>query len=115
MPGGNRMGPEGRGPMTGRGLGLCAGNAAPGYAVYGRGYGRGMGFGRGAGWGRGMAYGGGFGRFRAYEQPIESSQAMPPEVERWNLERDAEYLREELSRAEARLKELNSGSEPKGE
>ncbi|UCE27820.1 MAG: DUF5320 domain-containing protein [Candidatus Coatesbacteria bacterium] len=49
MPGGDRTGPAGAGPMTGRGLGCCAGNAAPGYA-YGRG-----GFGGGG-------YGGGFRR-----------------------------------------------------
>jgi hypothetical protein len=48
MPGGDRTGPAGAGPMTGRGLGYCSGNTAPGYA-YGRG-----GFGGG--------YGGGFRR-----------------------------------------------------
>jgi len=30
MPGGDRTGPAGMGPMTGRAAGLCAGNAAPG-------------------------------------------------------------------------------------
>ena len=30
MPGGDRKGPMGEGPMTGRGLGLCAGNDTPG-------------------------------------------------------------------------------------
>ena len=39
MPGGDGTGPMGAGPMTGRGAGYCAGNAAPGYAspVPGRG------------------------------------------------------------------------------
>lgn len=36
MPGGDRTGPEGRGPMTGRRAGLCTGNRRPGFA--GRGY-----------------------------------------------------------------------------
>lgn len=48
MPAGNGTGPTGAGPMTGRGLGYCAGNNAPAYASgggFGRGMGRGMGFG----------------------------------------------------------------------
>lgn len=32
MPGGDRTGPDGMGPMTGRGAGFCAGFNAPGYA-----------------------------------------------------------------------------------
>ena len=49
MPRGDRTGPMGYGPMTGRGLGYCAGYASPGYTRswprYGMGWGRG--FGRG--------------------------------------------------------------------
>ncbi|MGB4046967.1 MAG: DUF5320 domain-containing protein, partial [Kiritimatiellia bacterium] len=41
MPRGDRTGPQGAGPMTGRGAGTCAGAATPGYA--GGGYGRGGG------------------------------------------------------------------------
>ena len=42
MPGGDRTGPGGAGPMTGRAAGYCAGYAAaPGYANPIRGYGRG--------------------------------------------------------------------------
>jgi hypothetical protein len=51
MPRGDRTGPAGAGPMTGRSAGFCAGYQAPGYAnsVGGRGFrGRGRGF-----WGRG--------------------------------------------------------------
>jgi hypothetical protein len=32
MPGGDRAGPEGKGPKTGRGAGYCSGNEEPGYA-----------------------------------------------------------------------------------
>lgn len=39
MPGFDRTGPMGQGPMTGRGLGPCGGGKA-----YGRGYGRGFGY-----------------------------------------------------------------------
>ena len=51
MPGFDRTGPDGRGPMTGRGLGYCAGNVQPGTMPYGRGLGRGN---RRMPWGRGM-------------------------------------------------------------
>lgn len=63
MPRGDKTGPEGLGPRSGRGLGYCSGYDSPGYAKgiprggrgLGRGYGRG--FGRGFGWGRGRRYG----------------------------------------------------------
>lgn len=76
MPAGNRQGPYGDGPMTGRGMGYCAGYDTPGFAAapagrmgggqwfgpgFGRGRGfRGYGFGRG-GLGRGFRYGVGYG------------------------------------------------------
>jgi hypothetical protein len=55
MPGGDRTGPTGGGPKTGRGMGYCTGNDRPG-----SGFGRGRGgfrrwwsgFGRGTGWRR---------------------------------------------------------------
>lgn len=49
MPGGDRTGPAGMGPMTGRGAGYCAGYQAPGYMNPGGGRGFGA-FGRGRGW-----------------------------------------------------------------
>jgi hypothetical protein len=49
MPGGDRTGPFGYGPMTGRGAGYCAGYRDPGYMNPA--YGRGRGFGGGGrGW-----------------------------------------------------------------
>jgi len=56
MPRGDRTGPDGFGPMTGRGFGFCSGFNSPGYTRgggFGRGYGRGFGRGRGF---RGMGY-----------------------------------------------------------
>jgi len=48
MPFGDGRGPAGAGPMTGRGLGRCAGYQTPGYTKsFGRGY---YGYGRGFGW-----------------------------------------------------------------
>jgi len=61
MPRGDRTGPGGMGPMTGRGLGYCTGNTTPGFAnsSYGRGgwFGRGLGLGwRRGGYGYRAAY-----------------------------------------------------------
>jgi hypothetical protein len=57
MPRGDKTGPSGAGPMTGRAAGYCAGYPVPGYMNprrgYGRGFGRGWGRGLGRGWGRG--------------------------------------------------------------
>ncbi|MCK4695414.1 MAG: DUF5320 domain-containing protein, partial [Candidatus Cloacimonetes bacterium] len=59
MPRGDRTGPSGMGPMTGRAAGYCAGYDVPGFANpvggrgrFGRGMGQGYGFGRG--YGRGL-------------------------------------------------------------
>jgi len=49
MPGGDRTGPVGMGPMTGRAAGFCAGFPVPGNATPGGG--RGMGMGRARGFG----------------------------------------------------------------
>lgn len=62
MPGGDRTGPEGGGPMTGRREGYCTGNDAPGYTSGTPGLARrGAGFRGGGGYGR-RARGGGGGR-----------------------------------------------------
>jgi Family of unknown function (DUF5320) len=52
MPGGDRTGPMGTGPGTGRGLGYCGGYDAPGFAnpVFDRGLGWRRGWGGGFGW-----------------------------------------------------------------
>lgn len=52
MPAGDGTGSTGVGPMTGRGMGYCAGNTTPGFASPMPGRGQGMGFGRGRGGGR---------------------------------------------------------------
>ncbi len=71
MPFGDGTGPRGLGPMTGRGMGYCAGFGRPGvynpvpgggYGGYGFGLARGWGRGMGVGWGRGMGVGWGRGR-----------------------------------------------------
>jgi hypothetical protein len=65
MPRGDRTGPGGFGPMTGRGSGYCAGYSMPGFVnpwIPGGGRGRNRGWGRGVGqgWGsrlRGRGFG----------------------------------------------------------
>lgn len=57
MPLGDRTGPTGMGPGTGRAIGYCQGFDSPGYN---RGPGRGMGRGGRSGYGRGMGRGQGF-------------------------------------------------------
>jgi len=65
MPRGDRTGPNGNGPMTGRRLGFCTGNDSPGFEMTpggffdrgGRAYGRGFGYGRGMGYRHGQQYG----------------------------------------------------------
>ena len=66
MPRGDRTGPWGFGPMTGRAAGYCAGYPTPGFMNpiprAGRGFGLGWGRGFGRGRGRGRGWSRGFGR-----------------------------------------------------
>jgi len=102
MPGGDRTGPMGAGPRTGRGLGYCSGNSQPGW-VYGPG--RGMGFGRGRGWGRGFW---GRGRWCWYGPYYPAPYSVPydEETEKKTLEAEANFLKNRLKELEQRLAEL---------
>ncbi len=119
MPWGDRTGPRGRGPMTGRGAGYCAGYDMPGYAnpIGGRGFGRG--FGRGWGRGRGFGRGFGWGRGRSFEYypdydypepyypgPAPVYQEPAPEEEKAYLENMVKGMEKELGDIKARIKEL---------
>lgn len=127
MPAGDRTGPWGGGPRTGRGLGYCSGYAAPGYMNpapgmgFGRGYGRGLGLGSGPGRGMGM----GRGRWSrhpgawGYPYPPVVPFGYPPGVgsyppvdEEAALTDEAKFLEAELDRITKRLAELKKG--PKG-
>jgi hypothetical protein len=109
MPGGDRKGPIGNGPMTGRAAGFCAGNQIPGYSNpdnfrYGRGYGFGRGFGRGLGrkyWGR-------RGTFfqRNFPEPYVSSDISKIE-EKSYLENTIKNLEKEINTLHERIKELS--------
>jgi hypothetical protein len=127
MPRGDRTGPMGMGPMTGRGAGYCAGYGVPGYANVAPGFGFGLGWGRG--WG-----GGGRGRrwrhwFHATGLPgwarfgyapawgplpagAYGPYAAPPapEQEAEYLRTQAEWLQEQLDAISQRIAELEQES-----
>lgn len=121
MPGGDRTGPAGMGPMTGRGAGYCAGYPAPGYANAG--FGRGFGRGRGGGWGRrnwfyatGLTgwqrgaygyppYGGGM----PYAPAFYRYATSPSKEDELNaLKGQAEYLKDSLEGIKKRMGELEA-------
>ncbi|MBD3258393.1 hypothetical protein GF377_08155 [candidate division GN15 bacterium] len=115
MPGGDRTGPFGAGPLTGRGAGYCRGNAVAGYASrFGRGYGR---AGRG-GYGRGNRY-----RYfatgvpgwardaRFYDPADDYAPSGPPSTqatrdELAHLTREAEHLKATLADLQTRIDAL---------
>jgi len=97
MPGGDRTGPMGMGPMTGRGSGNCAVLLPVGHTntMPGRGFARGRG-GRGLGRGfrRGMDY-----------SPVLSSQE-----EAKLLKTETSSMQNEINSINARIKELESAN-----
>ncbi len=119
MPGGDRTGPQGYGPMTGRGAGYCAGNGAPGYVnpVYG---GRGRGFGGGGrGW-RNMYYATGQpGWARGYAPyPAYPGAAYPgnftPEREVEALKSQTNFFQKQVEVLNERIRELEEIAARKG-
>ena len=116
MPFGDRTGPRGLGPMTGRAAGYCAGYPAPGHAnpAPGRGFGRGGG---GRGWGRGFGRGRGFGWGTWGVQPAypaygpASAASYSPEDEAAALKDQARYFEEALQDIKKRIEEIESSAE----
>jgi hypothetical protein len=99
MPRGDRSGPSGEGPKTGRGMGYCTGNEHPGYmntfSNRGRGYGRGFhgGFGYGQGAGFGFRYGSG----NYYQGGVADVS------EKTLIENEIRILKDQMSALEERL------------
>ncbi len=125
MPGGDRTGPSGYGPMTGRGMGYCAGYGVPGYmnAGYGFGFGRGRGFGGGGRGRRNMYYATGLpGWARAYPAPAWTGYPGPgyygeytPEREMEGLKTQAEFFQKQIEVLNERIRELEDIAAKKGE
>ena len=115
MPFGDRTGPAGLGPMTGRGAGYCAGYGMPGYAnpMYGRGGFRGRGFRHWyyatglPGWQR-AAYWMPGGHPAAYGAPPYPypAAAVPPEHELQQLKDQAQHLEKALEEIHRRITDL---------
>lgn len=84
MPGGDRTGPAGAGPRTGRAQGYCAGRNEPGYVTAGAGRGGPRAGGRGRGMrrrGRGQGQGNGWGaRRQTAENQLNEAVDLPPSV-----------------------------------
>ena len=112
MPGFDRSGPMGAGPMTGGARGRCNPATAatvPAYAG-GYGYGRGLGLRRGfrGGFGpdrgRGRGYGRGYGGYPPAAGPAYSTDAAG---EMDMLKADAEYMKNSLDAINQRIDELS--------
>ena len=101
MPRGDRTGPQGEGPLTGRGYGDCR----PRGGFYGRGrsFGQGQGIGQGQGFGRGRGFGfqGNAGCEFGYD-PLTLTKAEQKKI----LEEEKIEIQEELKRIDEKLKEL---------
>ena len=99
MSRGDRTGPSGEGPTTGRGMGYCTGNDHPGYmnsfSNRGGGYGRrfqgGPGYGRGAG----LGFRGGYGNYNPGNISDVSEKTL--------IENEIRILKDQLSALEDRL------------
>ncbi|MFW9829254.1 MAG: DUF5320 domain-containing protein [Candidatus Thorarchaeota archaeon] len=114
MPGGDRTGPRGLGPRTGRGLGYCAGYDTPGFTKgpgmwLGRGRGWGIGYGRGFGYGRDRGWGY---RFPLYEPfypayPLRFVPEVTSESQLSMLKQEKDYLESELNGISSAIKEIS--------
>ena len=101
MPGGDRTGPMGQGPLTGRGFGNCLAYGIPAIAgaVAAFGFGRRRGwFGRG--FGRGMARGFGLGRGLGFAGDYGTAPSYSKEDELAALKEEAKYLQDRISELE---------------
>jgi hypothetical protein len=130
MPWGDRTGPMGEGPLTGRAMGYCAGFDVPGHLNAGR-PGRGGRFGSGSG-GRGRSGAGGGGGGRGWRHcfystgipgwargwappdawaPVGRYPDAQPRDEKTALRAQADYLEAALADIRGRMSELESGGD----
>ncbi len=116
MPFGDRTGPAGLGPMTGRGAGFCGGSGVPGSVnpAFGRGFGgRGRGGGRAfGGWSNLFWAAGITGLQHAFSRPRwrarQAFAAPTPEAELGALKAQAEQLEGALGEIRKRIDDLEA-------
>ncbi|MGB9716631.1 MAG: DUF5320 domain-containing protein [Thermodesulfovibrionales bacterium] len=120
MPFGDRTGPLGLGPRTGRAMGYCAGFGMPGFANpfpgrcwfgFGRGWGRGW-FGGGRGWrhwywATGIPGWGRYGYPPFWGYPYASTAKEEMDI----LKAQAEFLKKEMDEVQNRISTLEKAQE----
>jgi len=106
MPNGNRTGPNGQGPMTGRVKGYCGGFGAPGYAGQHSGRcNRGRGLGLKKGLGRGMS---------AFCPQDVTASSIDPNQQCQILKAQAQSLSETLESIKSQIEQIENSTENKG-
>ena len=125
MPFGDRTGPQGLGPRTGKGAGYCSGFGMPGFMNPVPG-GAGIGFGRGRGMGC-QSFGGGRGWRHSYWATglpcwTRAGYGYPPYVadltakdEMDMLREQAKFLKEQLDDIQGRISTLEKAKVQEGE
>jgi Family of unknown function (DUF5320) len=125
MPAGDRTGPWGLKPRTGKGLGYCSGYRAPGFLFPGPslGFGRGSQFGRSLSRGMGRGRGGWFGwphwsYWAGWYPGFHLPNRFPfspgkQEEEKDMLEEQAAILEKQLEQIRGRLKDLKKAGKEK--
>lgn len=114
MPGGDRTGPLGRGPMTGRGAGYCAGYGVPGFSNPGYGMGGAVYEGRGGRGRRNRFFATGIpGWQHSAGNPIPGRMAFfgqpaTPQDELEVFKEQAQYLEKGLKELQTRMEALAS-------
>ena len=105
MPGFDRSGPMGGGPMTGGGRGYCNPATTPGPGAFVGGYAGGSrirgGLGRGRGWRRGLGRG-----YRFYPPAAGLADSVDTAGELAALRNEADYLKGSLDAVARRIDEL---------
>ncbi len=116
MPRGDKTGPAGMGPMTGRGAGYCVGTGMSGFNQGGGGGFFGRGLGRAPGWGaggRGLCrwfFGAGLPAWQRFAGGGASFEGPDPDLEKRSLKVQADAMQSELDRIKKRLQEMDAGS-----
>ena len=103
MPGRNQTGPNGMGPMTGRGMGVR--NGAGGGQGFNSSFGRGNRMGRGNGFRNGMGQGYGYGYGTGLQQnPIASDVNIAQQT---FLENELKMMKEQVASVERELENIS--------